>query len=150
MPLVAVDSMIIDLLDENLHVEVDIAEAIEALEPPPISLSPSAYAVYWLVASPPRPHELLFRIGYVSAVFCAIAVLGFCWAAFVAHLALKRGWSPRTCIKAGWPFIPLALIAYVTGSQFWRVAGLFADSYPISFADETCDIAIGGVMRNAR
>lgn len=50
MPFVAIDSMIIDLLDENLHVEADIAEAIEALEPPPISLSPSAHAVYWLVA----------------------------------------------------------------------------------------------------
>jgi hypothetical protein len=88
----------------------------------------SGGALYWLVASPPSPRELLFRIGYVSAVFCAIAVLGFCWAAFVAHLALKRGWSPRTCIKAGWPFIPLALIAYVSGSQFWRVAGLLAAS----------------------
>jgi predicted nucleic acid-binding protein len=53
VPLVAVDSMIIDLLDENLHVEPDIAEAIEALEPPPISLSPPAYAVYWLVALAP-------------------------------------------------------------------------------------------------
>jgi hypothetical protein len=41
--------MIIDLLDENLHAEADIAEAIEALEPPPISLSSAAYAVYWLV-----------------------------------------------------------------------------------------------------
>ncbi len=50
MPLVAVDSMIIDLLDESLHVEADTAEAIEALQSPPISLSPSAYAVYWLVA----------------------------------------------------------------------------------------------------
>lgn len=50
MPLVAVDSMIIDLLDENLHAEAHVAEAMETLEPPPISLSPSAYAVYWLVA----------------------------------------------------------------------------------------------------
>jgi hypothetical protein len=50
VPLVAVDSMIIDLLDENLYVEDDIAEAIEALEPPLINLSPAAYAVYWLVA----------------------------------------------------------------------------------------------------
>ena len=60
MPLVAVDSMIIDLLDENLHVEVDIAEAIEALEPPPISLSPSAYAVYWLVALAPFWRSCLY------------------------------------------------------------------------------------------
>ena len=60
MPLVAVDSMIIDLLDENLHVEVDIAEAIEALEPPPISLSSSAYAVYWLVALAPFWRSCLY------------------------------------------------------------------------------------------
>src|SRR5258708_12026381 len=45
--------MIIDLLDESLHVEADTAEAIEALQSPPISLSPSAYAVYWLVALAP-------------------------------------------------------------------------------------------------
>ena len=60
MPLVAVDSMIIDLLDENLHVEPDIAEAIEALEPPPISLSPSAYAVYWLLALAPFWRSCLY------------------------------------------------------------------------------------------
>jgi hypothetical protein len=86
----------------------------------------SAGALYWLVASPPRPHELLFHIGYVSAVFCALAVLSFCWAAFVADLALKRHWSSRTCLRAGWPFIPLALIACVAGSQFWRAAALLA------------------------
>ena len=60
MPLVAVDSMVIDLLDENLHVEPDIAEAIEALEPPPISLSPPAYAVYWLVALAPFWRNCLY------------------------------------------------------------------------------------------
>jgi hypothetical protein len=60
VPLVAVDSMIIDLLDENLHVEPDIAEAIEALESPPISLSPSAYAVYWLVALAPFWRSCLY------------------------------------------------------------------------------------------
>jgi len=60
VPLVAVDSMIIDLLDENLHVEPDIAEAIEALEPPPISLSPSAYAVYWLLALAPFWRSCLY------------------------------------------------------------------------------------------
>jgi hypothetical protein len=60
VPLVAVDSMIIDLLDENLHVQADIAEAIEALEPPPISLSPSAYAAYWLVALAPFWRSCLY------------------------------------------------------------------------------------------
>jgi hypothetical protein len=59
VPVVAVDSMIIDLLDENLRVEADIAEAIEALEPPPISLSSPAYAVYWL-ARWPRSGEVAF------------------------------------------------------------------------------------------
>ena len=86
----------------------------------------SAGALYWLVASPPRSHELLFRIGYASAVVCALAVLSFCWAAFVADLALKRHWSPPTCLRAGWPFILLALIACVAGSQFWRAAALLA------------------------
>jgi hypothetical protein len=65
VPLVAVDSMIIDLLDENLHVEVDFAEAIEALEPPPISLSPSAYAVYWLVAMAPFWRSCLYTFSEV-------------------------------------------------------------------------------------
>jgi hypothetical protein len=60
VPLVAVDSMIIDLLDESLRVEADFAEAIEALEPPPISLSPSAYAVYWLVALAPFWRSCLY------------------------------------------------------------------------------------------
>jgi hypothetical protein len=60
VPLVAVDSMIIDLLDENLYVEHDIAEAIEALEPPPIDLPPATYAVYWLVALAPFWRSCLY------------------------------------------------------------------------------------------
>jgi hypothetical protein len=65
VPLVAVDSMIIDLLDENLHVEADVAEAIEALESPPISLSPSAYAVYWLVALAPFWQSCLYTFSEI-------------------------------------------------------------------------------------
>jgi hypothetical protein len=65
VPLVAVDSMIIDLLDENLHVEADVAEAIEALEPPPIGLSPSAYAVYWLVALAPFWRSCLYTFSAI-------------------------------------------------------------------------------------
>ncbi len=84
----------------------------------------SGGALYWLVASPPKPHELLFRIGYVSAVFCALAVLSFCWAAFVADLALKRHWSPRTCIRAGVPLSILVLVSGAVDSRFWLVAPL--------------------------
>jgi hypothetical protein len=65
VPLVAVDSMIIDLLDENLHVEADIAEAIEALEPPPTSLSPPAYAIYWLVALAPFWRSCLYTFSEI-------------------------------------------------------------------------------------
>ncbi len=65
VPLVAVDSMIVDLLDENLHVEADIAETIEALEPPPISLSSPAYAVYWLVALAPFWRSCLYTFSEI-------------------------------------------------------------------------------------
>jgi len=84
----------------------------------------SGAALYWLVTSPPKPRELLFRIGYVSAVFCVLAVLNFCWAAFVADLALRRDWSPRTCLRAG---IPLGIAMLVWGtvdSRFWLLAPL--------------------------
>jgi len=57
--------MIIDLLDENLHVEADIAEAIEALELSPISLSSSAYAVYWLVALAPFWQSCLYTFSEI-------------------------------------------------------------------------------------
>lgn len=57
--------MIIDLLDENLHAEADIAEAIEALEPPPISLSSAAYAVYWLVALAPFWRSCLYTFSEI-------------------------------------------------------------------------------------
>jgi hypothetical protein len=84
----------------------------------------SGGALYWLVASPPRTREILFRIGYVSAVFCALAVLSFCWAAFVADLALKRGWSPRTCIRAGVPLCILVILWGAVDSRFWLLAPL--------------------------
>ena len=84
----------------------------------------SGGALYWLVTSPPKPHELLFRIGYVSTVFCVLAVLSFCWAALVADLALKRGWSPRTCIRAGVPLSILVLVWGAVDSRFWLLAPL--------------------------
>jgi hypothetical protein len=84
----------------------------------------SGGALYWLVASPPRPREILFRIGYVSAVFCALAVLSFCWAALVADLALRRGWSPRTCIRAGVPLCILVILWGAVDSRFWLLAPL--------------------------
>lgn len=50
MPLVALDSMIFDLIQSRLDVTLAEADAAEALMPPPEGLQPEAEAVYWLLA----------------------------------------------------------------------------------------------------
>jgi hypothetical protein len=82
----------------------------------------SGGALYWLVKSPPRPREILFRVGWVSAVFCALAVLSFCWAVFVADIAVKRDWSSRTCVRAGIPLSLLGFFLAILDSRFWPLA----------------------------
>jgi hypothetical protein len=81
-------------------------------------------ALYWLLTTHHRYPEFLPRVGYVSAVFCALLVLSFCWATVVADLALKKGWSPRTCIKAGVPLGLLVLVWAAFDSRFWLLAPL--------------------------
>jgi len=86
----------------------------------------SSFGFFWLGSLPVRSYGILWRFGFIAAVLCTIAVITFCSAALAAFAAHERNWSPQTCRKAGWPFIPLALIAYAAGSQFWRAAGLLA------------------------
>jgi hypothetical protein len=62
-------------------------------------------AAFWLITLP--HHDLNFpmlwraqffsRIGYVSAVYCAIGVGVFFWAQILALAAKKRQWSRRDC-----------------------------------------------------
>jgi hypothetical protein len=68
---------------------------------------------------------MLLRIGYVSAVFCALTVLSFCWAAFAADLAMKRNWSPRTCLRAGIPLSLFGFFSLLIDPRFWPLACLF-------------------------
>src|SRR6202030_3708127 len=86
----------------------------------------SFFAFFWLALLPIGSYSILWRLGFVAAALCAMGSITFCWAALAAFLAREWNWSPRTCMRAGWPFIPLALIAGVAGSQFWRAAGLLA------------------------
>jgi len=71
----------------------------------------------WLLSSIVRPGEILPRLGFVSALICAFAVLVFCWAALLSSVARKLRWPPRARIfyLAGLsivaPFLALFLLA---------------------------------------
>lgn len=53
MPLVAIDSNILDEIALALDVGGELAEAMEALDPPPLQLSRRGFAWYWLLALAP-------------------------------------------------------------------------------------------------
>jgi Na+/melibiose symporter-like transporter len=86
----------------------------------------SCFALVWLMSLNSRYHDIPSRIGFISAVICALGSLTFCWAASAAYVARKRDWSPRTCRMAGTPLLVLALIACIADSHFWRVFLLVA------------------------
>jgi hypothetical protein len=86
----------------------------------------SSFGFFWLGSLPIGSYGILWRFGFIAAVLSTLGVVTFCWANLVAFVARERNWSPQTCLRAGWPFIPLALIACVAGSQFWRAAALLA------------------------
>ena len=50
MPLVTIDSNIVDEFATMLDVEPEIAEAMESLSPPPDEVAPKHHAAYWLIA----------------------------------------------------------------------------------------------------
>jgi len=54
-------------------------------------------AAFWLITLPHHNLNFLSRIGYVSAVYCAIAVGVFFWARILWLAARKRRWSRRDC-----------------------------------------------------
>lgn len=82
----------------------------------------SGSALAWLSSVNHSYHDLPSRIGFLSALICALGVLIFCYAASAAYLARKFDWSPRTCMKAGFPLLILGLLICVFDSRFWPVA----------------------------
>jgi hypothetical protein len=84
----------------------------------------SSFGFFWLGSLPIGSYGILWRFGFIAAALSTLGVVTFCWATLAAFVARERNWSPQTCMKAGWPFIPLAVIASVAGSQFWRAADL--------------------------
>jgi hypothetical protein len=79
-------------------------------------------ALAWLLWSPTRPPEILPRVGFVSALFCSLGVLVFCWALVLAHVARGRNWSPKKCHLSG-----VSILAAVLGLSF------FASSWSRNF-----------------
>ena len=86
----------------------------------------------WFVSTPYRPPEILPRLGFLAAGFCAAGALIFFWAASFAYLARNRKWSPRSCIWAGLLFaVPGACLS---------IAGAFIDSTSPRF------LSVGGLL----
>ena len=60
IPLVAIDSMVVDLITKRLDVASVEGEYAESLLPPPGQLNGDAYAVYWLLALAPYWHSCVY------------------------------------------------------------------------------------------
>jgi hypothetical protein len=90
----------------------------------------SSFALFWLVSTIGRPYNTIGRIGFLCAVFCALGALVLSWSVSFAYLARKRNWSPRTCVKAGWPFaaIGLVLFFFAGGARLWNLGTMLVCS----------------------
>jgi hypothetical protein len=86
----------------------------------------SFFAFFWLASINIRSSGIVGRFGYIAAVMCALGSLAYSWAALAASLARERNWSPRTCTRAGLPFVILALIVWGANPDAWRAAWLLA------------------------
>lgn len=84
----------------------------------------SCFALAWMMSLRSGPRELAPRIGFLSALICILGSLAFCWAASAAYFARKWEWSPRTCIRSGWPLAMFGAAILFTSDRFWRLAGM--------------------------
>jgi hypothetical protein len=89
----------------------------------------SLAALFWLLSLPYRPHDILPRLGFACAVFCALGALIFSWAAFFAYLIHSMKWSVRACRWAGLFFFIPAIPFYIMGERF---APLLACSWTVA------------------
>ena len=77
----------------------------------------SGVALHWLLSEPARALRLSLadRTGYACGAFCALGVMGLCWAGVVAYIGRKKDWSPRKCtLTASVSFIALGSILLLT------------------------------------
>jgi len=73
----------------------------------------SYVALFWLFSFRPNHAIIVERIGYLSAVFSALAMLCVCWAVMFALIVLKRNWPVRACRWAGLALlIPCSILLF--------------------------------------
>jgi hypothetical protein len=85
-------------------------------------------ALAWLNLFLGRPHEIIPRLGWISAMLCAQAALMFCLGTMVAFVARRRNWSPRECAIVGHCFflVPGVLIFFFADPQLSYAGGFLA------------------------
>lgn len=80
-------------------------------------------ATGWLFSLPVKSPEILPRLGFVSALICALGSLVFCWAVSLAYVARKRSWSPKNCYLAGLSIVIVALaLSYFADPRVQRLS----------------------------
>jgi hypothetical protein len=94
--------------------ELTLARKVQVLAGFFVSLA----ALFWLLSLPHRPHDILSRLGFTCAVFCALGALIFSWAALFAHLIHRMKWSARACKWAGLVFLIPAIPFYIVGERW--------------------------------
>lgn len=103
-----------------------------------VGLLMSFSAAAWLLSLPVGRLEILARIGWVSAIFCALGVLTFSFAVVLASVARRRKWSPRTCHRAGLLILPVVLSLCFFASPQVRSASASLIILPAIFAGILC------------
>src|SRR4029077_10122379 len=83
----------------------------------------SASGLFWLLSLNRWALTVLARLGFISAILSASALLILCWGLCVAYIGRKRNWSPRACYIAG------SLLFFIPGSLIF-----FFGSHPFSGA----------------
>jgi len=78
------------------------------------ALAVSYAAAFWLFTLPVHSFSMLARMGWMSALYCAMGVGVYFWAAILAPVAKNRMWSARNCQMA-------SLIAIIPGAIFLLV-----------------------------
>ena len=95
-------------------------------------------ALVWLLVYSAwyKPPLFLPRVGFVSAVFCALGCLILCWAAFFAYVVRKCDWTPRACALSGLLFVIPGLLLFIFDTRYWSFLPLLMGSSPLTIG--TC------------
>jgi len=87
----------------------------------------SYVATFWLLTLPLHGFASLGRVGWVSAIYCALGVGVYFWAKILTPVAKQRYWSQRNCQLAAILIVIPGCLLFLSGGPILNVGTLLVN-----------------------